>query len=200
MSFTLKDQQGTQLVRGNNKQAFSLLEIMVVIAVIGILATIVVPVFNRRRPGYERNQFVVQLNDLLSFAYQNALKEHKIQKVQFNFKARTVQLERATEQSSGTDKLKFEPIQRAYRATTLAIPDALEIRNFIIEGFDEMQRASGRATDESWFYILPDGASQEVTINFVDSSSAVGDGEFRQTGLVLNPFYAQFEVYDEFQE
>ena len=55
-------------------------------------------------------------------------------------------------------------------------------------------------TDNVWFFIIPDGLTQEVTINFVDYDDMLPNGDARQFGLVLNPFSAQFKLYDTFKQ
>jgi len=47
---------------------------------------------------------------------------------------------------------------------------------------------------------MPDGLSQDVIINFIDSQDPLPDGKMRQIGLVLNPFTVQFKEYDSFQK
>ncbi len=46
---------------------------------------------------------------------------------------------------------------------------------------------------------MPDGLTQTVTMNFLDTKQLNAAGKPRQFGLVLNPFNAQFKVYDGFQ-
>jgi hypothetical protein len=56
---------------------------------------------------------------------------------------------------------------------------------------------SGGKTTRIFFYVIPEGLSQEVTINFIDKKDSI-DGRARMIGLVLNPFTVQFKVYDRF--
>ena len=187
------------LMRGNNK-GFTLLEILVVLAIIGVLMAVVVPNFRNMLPGRERKLFITKLNGLMRIAWQRALVEHKTQKISFDFDKRLLWLESATGGlKDGTPE--FAKAKGAYVPTSLKIPKVIEIKNFIIEGFDEIGRyGSGRKTTESWFYIIPDGLTQTVTVNFTDTSNLNAAGKPRQYGLVLNPFNAQFKVYDAFQK
>lgn len=186
-------------MRGNNS-GFTLLEILVVLAIIGILMTVVVPNFRNMLPGRERKLFVAKLNGLMRTAWQRALAERKIQKISFDFDKRLIWLESATGAIKEGNP-EFAKAKGAYIPTTLKIPKVIEVKNFIVEGFDEMGRyGAGRKTTESWFYIIPDGMAQMVTINFLDTSNLNAAGKPRQFGLVLNPFNAQFKVYDAFQK
>ena len=74
-----------------------------------------------------------------------------------------------------------------------------QIKQFNIEGFDEMSRYGvGRKTTEMWFYIMPDGLTQEVTINALDTKD-LKNNKPRPFSLVLSPFSAIFKYYDTFQ-
>jgi prepilin-type N-terminal cleavage/methylation domain-containing protein len=186
-------------MRGSNK-GFSLLELLVVVAIMGILMSIVVPNFRNLLPGRERKLFIEKLNGLMRSAWQRALVERKLQKVSFDFDKRSIWLESATGAVKEGNP-EFTRAKESYTLTAVQIPKVIDVKNFIIEGFDEMGRyGSGRKTTESWFYIIPDGMAQAVTINFLDKSNVNAAGKPRQFGLVLNPFNAQFKVYDAFQK
>ena len=67
-------------------------------------------------------------------------------------------------------------------------------------GITDMMAKYARSKSGSvWFYIIPEGMTQDVVLNFIDTNDAY-DGHPRQVGLVLNPFTAQFKEYDEFQK
>lgn len=182
------------------KNGFTLLELLVAILILAIMATIVVPNLAPRKASDERTTFIAKLNALMQFAWQNALITRTVHKVAFDFKHKTVALEQETDQKDGEGKTKFVPLQGAYFATSLEWPRNLEIKNFFIEGFDEMKRFSGRDTGESWFFIIPDGLTQRVTINLVDTADVSLQGRPAKVGLVLNPFNAQFTAYDTFKK
>lgn len=184
---------------GTYKKGFTLLEILVAIVIIAIMATVIIPNLAPRRASDERNTFIAQLNTLMQFAWQNALITRTLHKVMFDFKHKTVFLEQASEQKDGEGKTKFVPLKEQYFATSLAWPRNLEIKNFFIEGFDEMKRFSGRDTGESWFFVVPDGLTQRVTINLIDTLDISPQGRPAKVGLVLNPFNAQFAAYDTFK-
>ena len=78
-------------------------------------------------------------------------------------------------------------------------PDSIIIKQLLIEGFDEMKRFTGGKTETVWFYIVPDGMVQAVTINFLDKEQMI-DGKPKPVGLVLNPFTAEFKVYHAFAQ
>lgn len=181
---------------GTCKQAFSLIELLVAIAIVLLMATISVPAYKQLFPDIERNNFLSKLERLTTFAWQNALSTNKIHAVLFDIKDRQVRVQVDSGARDTTGKITLQNIKGAHVQTSIAIPKSLEIKNFIIEGFDEMSKGQ---RETAYFYIMPDGLAQRVTINMIDTKHRIG-GRARQIGLVLNPFSARFKIYDQFQK
>lgn len=178
--------------------AFALIEVLIAIAIVAITATIVVPNFQARQPRYERESFIARLNSLVYVAWQQAVVTHAVHKVSFDFSKKLVNISR--EVVVGPKKNpEFKPVTGQYFQTSLRLPENIKIQQFIIEGFDEMKRSSGGKTNEIWFFIVPDGLAQMVTINALDTKETIRNKP-QQFSLVLNPFNAQFVVYDTFQK
>ena len=181
---------------GMNNKGFTLIEILVAIAIIVIMATVLVPNIGRRIPGYERKRMLSQLNALTRFAWHNAVIAHKLHRVVFNIGKNRVHLEVEQDAKDEKGEPLFKPLKQAYISSSMTWPDRFQIKNFFIEGFDEMRRfGGGRVTTETWFFVVPEGLTQEVTINMIDLKDVV-DGKPKQISLVLNPFTAQFKVYE----
>lgn len=181
----------------SNVRGFTLLEILIVIVIIGSLITLV-PKLGQRKPRYEREQFIARLNGLCQFAWQQALITHKLHAVEFDLINHRVSVKRDT----GTrDEQGFAKTENTTGPrSTFVYPKQLEIKQFIIEKSDEI-RGAGRETKTSkvFFYLVPAGLAQEVTINFIDKKDSIGN-KARTIGLVLNPFTAQFKEYGTFQQ
>lgn len=176
----------------------TLLELLIAFTIFAFIASVVINQFSAMQIGQDRRQFINKLNTLVQFAWQQAVLTKKVHRLFFDVqnKKASVEVER---ESPDAKKVNFVSIKDAYIATHMNIPAAIEIKQFIIEGVDEMRRFAGRKTETLWFYIIPDGMTQAVIINFFDKEQLV-DGKPKQTGLVLNPFTAQFKVYDAFQK
>jgi prepilin-type N-terminal cleavage/methylation domain-containing protein len=183
-----------------NKSGFTLIEIMVAIAIIAVLATVIVPNLRLRNPKQERLAFIARLNLLVAGARQNALLTHQVQRVSFDMSARSISVTSATGAVDGKGEPIFERPKSLRVRNALTIPETLVIKNFYIEGFDEMGRYAGRQTIETYFYVMSDGSAQPVIINILDTKDRTAGQRRREVGLVLNPFNAQFKEYDTFQK
>lgn len=187
-------------VCGSYKSGFTLIEVLVAIAIIALMATIVVPQLFRRVPSYERKQFIGRLNALAQYARQHALMKHTVHQLFFHLEQRTITIKQQTDKRDATGQSIFAPLKNVGLKTTIKIPEHLQIKQFFIEGDDAMKAFAGKPTQEVWFFVIPEGLSQSVTLNITDTKDRMSDGAARPIGLVLNPFTVQFKVYDTFQK
>jgi len=181
----------------SKKTGFTLLELMVVMLIIGVMASLFGPtLFSGRKPRYERDTFVARLNSLVSTARVQAILERAVHSIEFDFKKRTVEIKRAPFPGALADD--FESIKGLPSAHYIWL-EQFEIKQFLVEGNDLMKAFARKETSEVFFFVIPDGLTQEVTINFLDTKDTIDD-EARKVGLVLNPFTAYFKTYDTFQK
>lgn len=192
-------QKKSGLVFGMNKKAFSLLELLIVIAIIGILGSIIVPNFQQRTPRYERESFIARFNTLVQFGWQQALITHKVHRITVDIGKKEITLTAASGEKDKAGEDVFKPLINPVEETMLPIPDQILIKQFFIEGFDMMTKFARSKTASVWFYIIPEGMVQNVVINFNDTKDLYNDHP-RPIGLVLNPFSAQFKTYEAFQK
>ena len=182
---------------GSHKQAFTLIEIMIVLVIIGLLASITIPNLRSLMKKDERQIFVSNLNSLLSVALDNAVYSEKINRVIFDFINKKVSIEQQTDKKLPSGQMQFEDIDSQYIQSSFDFSKAdLEFMNFFIDTKDEMSQAK---KEKVWFYVLPDGTAQPVILNIIDMSEKLSEEE-RKFSLVLNPFTIQFKKYEKFMQ
>jgi len=192
-------QKKSKLVFGINRLGFTLLELIITIAIIGLLSVIIVPNIQRTTPRYEREAFVARFNTLVQYGWQQSLSTHKIQRITVDIGKKIITLATSTDEKDKSGEFIFKPIADAVEDTEIGIPDQVQIKQFFIEGFDMMTKFARSKTASVWFYIVPEGIAQNVVINFLDIKD-LRDDQPRQLSLVLNPFTVQFKTYDTFQK
>lgn len=181
------------------RHGFTLIEIIVVIGLIAAASTLFITNRGRFSSSYARKTFIGQLQALSRYAWQQAVITRQIHKIEFDFTKKNVELTRMSPKST-KEQPQFERLKNSYVKTNLLIPRNIQVKNFLIDGFDQMGSFVGRKTEAVHFFIIPRGLTQAVTINFTDTRDTLPSKKPRTFSLVLNPFNAQFAEYDTFQK
>ncbi|MFZ5953866.1 MAG: pilus assembly FimT family protein [Candidatus Dependentiae bacterium] len=181
------------------QNGFTLIEILVVLGLIALASTLFVTNIGRFSSSYARKTFISQLQALSTYAWQQAMITRQLHKIEFDFTKKKVTLTKMAA-SSTKEQPRFEKIKNSYVRSTISIPSNIVIKNFLIDGFDQMGAFVGRKTEAVHFFIVPGGLTQEVIINFIDTKDILPSKKARTVSLVLNPFNAQFAEYDTFQK
>ena len=181
-----------------NRPGVTFIEIIVVMTLMALLASVAIPYFGKRKPMQERRVFVSKVNALLDEVLMLALTTEKVHKINFNFKNRIITAGQDTGHTDRTNKPVFGPVVLT-ESSEISWPATFEIKHFFVQGIDGCNVA-GRTTDDVWFFILPDGQSQDMTMQFIDTATADHDSEGVPVSIVLNPFTVQCKAYEAEQE
>lgn len=179
---------------------FSFLELIVVLAIIGILGTMVAPALLSLRSGNDRRVFTSSLQVLTRRAWHEALSSHQLHRIRFDLKKHVVIAERITGAKDRAGEDVWQPLSDEYVPSHFDIPAREQIKGVWVDGTD-LLHARGETMTENWFFLFPDGTSQQVTIHIFDSGesteSTPGGSRF---SLVLNPLTVRFTEYPTFQK
>lgn len=189
----------SQTLNFNCRSGFSLIELLIVMALLGVMAMVIAPLLKGRDFDQERVSFVLQLNAFIAGAQYNAIASGKVSRVVFDLKKSQVYIE---EQGLGRDETgqdKYELVQVPYNETFFEWDSHhFKLVDFWVNGNNEL--AGGKDSEKTWFYIVPDGIAQVVIINLRDLISSEGYNDLGEYSLVLNPFAVQFKLYESFKQ
>jgi len=187
-------QQNNKFFSKHTATGFSFIEILVALLLLSIFASVVMPRIFGNRKGVAKKEFFSDFSHVMSDTLYQAITTKKIHQVFFDFNKREINVKIHHEDTSQTDKHKqFKNVPSGNFHNFLIIPEQLTIRNFSIDGDDVM---SARSTaNDAWFYIMPDGTSQAVTMNIQDEQEEESHAQF---SIVINPFYSQVKLHDAF--
>ena len=171
---------------------FTLLELIIGLAIIGIMATVLVPRL-KWRGTKPIDQFVAKITSLTRVGYERAILSGKVHRVYFSFREpMKVTLQVSSGEHSTLGEAQFVSATTAYAPISYTWDsEKFSFLNFYIKGIDEAKRDGLK---DAWFFILPEGISQEIIINIRDEQTAA------VRGLVLNPFTVKFSIYDSLRK
>ncbi len=162
---------------------------MIVLVLIGIMGAAVAPNLSYFAQKNKKQALVARFEECLHRAKQQAMLTGRVQQLFFDFQQHVVILKAYDDaKNSETKHNKFT----ASGVKGMDLERDFQVQNFYIQGKDEV--AAGVILETVWFYIMPDGSSQDVLINFL-----YGDENQKKLSIKINPFYARVSVYDEFQ-
>ncbi len=187
--------------QSGNKPGFSLIEIIIALALVGLLMAITVPNLLGRRVVQERKAFASELNTVMSEVWLRGLENNILHKITFDLEHRKIEVSQQTDTLDAEKKPIFAPVALHFASNSYTWPETFEIQQLYVQGVDEIAAGGlSRKTENIWFFMMPDGTTQEVIINIVDQPENQSEKDAKQISIVLNPFTAQCVMYDTFQK
>lgn len=170
------------------RAAFTLVEIIVVIALIGVVTTMIAPRLMRQPVATEWPVILDNLNNLISFARQEAIANQVIHRVTFHAHQQgsdfvTVEAEAPDPEKPG--RKVYNEVSSFYCPSRYDFADVIRI-SAVSVGRQNLIDSKGMAS----CYVIPDGLVQEIMLKLTRKiNNADVDVRF-----IMNPFWGRFEI------
>jgi prepilin-type N-terminal cleavage/methylation domain-containing protein len=178
----------------NASKAFTFIEMMVVIMLIGILASIMIPRFATREPKADWSTVIDELNNLVFFARQEAIANQHVYRLTLtNIPGRPinviVQEEKINPEKPGRI---YVPTFSYYFKPDYTLHESISLKAFF-NGREKILSEGDKG--QAYCYVIPEGLVQETTIQLVRRDA---NGEHGVT-LSMMPFYGTFTLQEGFK-
>ncbi len=175
------------------QRAFTMIEMMVVIFLIGVMATFIIPRLAYKNPQSDWSTILYDLNNLALFARQEAISNQAVYRLKFKSNSNAPDLmiiEKEELDPEKPGKKIYTPVSSYYLKLPYKFHPSVKIKAFYHGKKNELEDKFG----DPCCYIVHDGLVQDVLIHLVRTEKGV---ESRVSFKML-PFYGKFEQYDDF--
>ena len=181
------------------RHAFTMIEMMVVIFLIGVIATIVIPRLSYKTPQSEWSSVLYDLNNLALFARQEAISNHGIYRLNFKSGGNgpdTMIIEREDRDPENQNKIVYTKVTSDYLKTQYQFNPSIKIKDF----YHGKKNAMTDHTVDMCCYIMYDGLVQDVLIHLTRNEKVTKkeSGAESKASFKMMPFYGRFEFHDDF--
>ena len=172
-------------------KAFTIIEMLVAIALIGVIAAVILPMLFRRAPGADWKTIGRELNNLVAFTRQEAIANQKTYRLVFKRRpneADSVRIEEEVPNPEKPGRLMYKPVSSYYFSTTYKLADTIKIKAVYLGRQEMFEERRGVA----YCYIIHDGLVQDVLVHLVRKI----ENNETIASYKMNPFLGRFEFYD----
>jgi prepilin-type N-terminal cleavage/methylation domain-containing protein len=163
--------------------AFTLIEILIGLAIIGLGASLVMPRLTRRPHETEWTTIQHELNTMLFFARQEAIVTQKIHRITCNEKTRTLVVEMPTGEEKNGVAL-YEQVYSTYFTTKYELPAQVRFGAVKLGKKNLFEESKGIGC----CYVVPNGLIQEVSIELIRDDGSQTTRKVYQAAPFLGTF------------
>lgn len=177
------------------KDAFTLVEIMLVMVVIGVMATMTIPRLIRKSPQAKWESVLSEANALLYYARQEAVSTYKVHRLHFwvkNGKSSVIVEVESNNPEKPTKKI-YTPTKSHYFNPTYTFPERISIEAIYTGKTEQLDKYR----DHAYCYVIPNGLVQEVFVHLLKEEE--GKKPEKRT-LTVSPFLGKFDLYEGYQK
>ena len=173
--------------------AFTLIEIMVVVMLVGMMATMGLPRLFHRPPATEWPVIMQDFNNLVFFARQEAISNQTIYRLTFNSNDKGPDFVMVEEEKDDTEKPGrkfFERVYSPFLTTKYELSEYIKIKAVYYGKTEMMAENKGIG----YCYVVSDGLVQDVIVHLL----RIYDGVESKVSFKMMPFLGNFEYFDGF--
>lgn len=177
----------------NSSKAFTLIEMMVVVVLVGIAATIIIPKLYMRKPHAEWQTVLDSLNNMVFFARQEAISDQKVYRLLFKSNQSSedyLVVEQETIDVDEPTKKVYEQVKSDYFDTRYDFDESIKMVAFYVDGKEQFEEKK----DTGLCYVVPNGLVQDIMIRFVKKK----DDKESKVSFKMMPFEGKFVMYEGF--
>ena len=168
---------------------FTLLEILLVVVVIGVVSTMMLPRLFKQKPQEKWATVLDELNNLVSFARQEAISHHNTYRLHFQITKDGVYTVKVEVEGPHPEKVnqKIYTVTKSYYFNpTYNFPSSITILA-IYHGREEQFNQNRQ---HAYCYVIPNGLVQEILMHLVRKK----DGKESKVTFQMAPFFGKFEL------
>jgi hypothetical protein len=176
-----------------NNSAFTILEILVVLAMVVFLATMVSPWLFKKKPAQDWPTILDRFNSFLFFARQEAISTNKVFRVVFKMNKKepdSILVQEESQDPENPDKIIYQQTQSEYFKTQDNLPEEIRMVAFYKGKVEQFAENKGNG----YCHVIPNGLVEEVMIYLIRK---VDDKEEKAT-FKISPFVGKFDFYEGF--